>query len=79
MLSNDAVRMLAQADTYELVQQVREMFADFYALVCTLDGKCTTALTVFEYLAVSLFLLPLSPREHCFYYALYYARYHTLS
>ena len=32
VLSNDAVRTLAQADTYELVQQVREMFADFYAL-----------------------------------------------
>jgi hypothetical protein len=32
VLSNDAVRTLAQADTYELVQQVREMFADFYAM-----------------------------------------------
>ena len=32
VLSNDAVRTLAQADTYELVQQVRELFADFYAL-----------------------------------------------
>ena len=38
VLSNDAVRTLAQADTYELVQQVREIFADFYALAHTLTS-----------------------------------------
>ncbi|EKX54512.1 vacuolar protein sorting 45B [Guillardia theta CCMP2712] len=32
VLSNDAVRTLAQADTYEVVKQVRELYADFYSL-----------------------------------------------
>ena len=48
VLSNDAVRTLAQADTYELVQQVREVFADFYALSpssFTLALPANTALT----------------------------------
>ena len=35
VLSNDSVRMLAQADEFELVKQIHEFYADFYALTPT--------------------------------------------
>jgi hypothetical protein len=35
VVSNDAVRTLAQADEFELVKQIHEYYGDFYALMPT--------------------------------------------
>ena len=51
VISNDSVRLLAQADEFELVKQLQEFYADFYALspFCfSLSLPATSALNTHE-------------------------------